>query len=566
MEWLVANGLGGYASGPASGPPTRRFHGALIAATERGRMLACSQLDDGLELEKFSLELGLPVWTSAQCERRVVVPHQRNLAIWSWRALQPLQLTVRPWFQIRPHEGRVDAPAREYPANIDGRVCEIDRGSSLPVLLIASRGEWRGFGETRRIRYPIEEERGYDFEGPLNAPCELSAELGAGEELTLAVTTEAWSPALDLDRLREEELKRRDALGSGRAIAADAFVFQKPTGEPSIIAGYPWFTDWGRDTMISLEGLCLTTGRFDTARRILTMFAKHARDGLIPNLFPEGESQGLYHTADATLWFFHAVDRYTKLSTDDSLVRELLPLLREIIAKHLQGTRFGIGVDPADGLLRQGAEGYQLTWMDAKVGNFVVTPRRGKAVEINALFYNALCLLDGWSPDRLVRAAAERLRASFNEKFPRGDQLLDVVDPNDASLRPNQLLAISLPHPVLDQRHWKPVLLRVRAELLTPFGLRTLGPREPDYKPRYEGDLQARDAAYHQGTVWPWLLGPFVDAWRKVFPMEDFLAAFPRGLIPEIYDAEAPHTPRGCIAQAWSVAEVLRLSASASTR
>ena len=566
MEWLVANGLGGYASGPVAGPPTRRFHGALIAATERGRMLACSELQDDLSGD-FSLELGLPVWRSALFEKRLVMPHGRNLAIWSWRALQPFSLSVRPWFQIRPHEGRVDAPARAYRAAFDGGVCEIDRGSSLPVLLIASRGSWTARSEVRRVRYVIEEERGYDFDGPLVNPSQLSVQLAAGEEVTLAVTTDAWVPSLDLRRLRSEELQRRAALGSDLAIAADAFVVTKPSGEPSVIAGYHWFTDWGRDTMISLEGLCLTTRRFQTARRILSMFASHARDGLIPNLFPEGESQGLYHTADAALWFFHAIDRYTQLSGDATLLQQLLPLLREIVTRHLLGTRFGIGVDSADGLLVQGAPGYQLTWMDAKVGDWVVTPRSGKAVEINALFYNALRLLDSWTGDKLARAAAERLRTSFNARFFNAGlgHLYDVIDPDDASLRPNQLLAISLPHPVLERQYWEPVLRAVRAELLTPFGLRSLGPREPGYKPRYFGDLRTRDAAYHQGTVWAWLMGPFVDAWHKAFPGDDvseFVSAFPDGFIAEIFDAEAPHTPRGCIAQAWSVAEVLRLKAA----
>ena len=562
-EWLVANGLGGYAMGPVAGPPLRRFHGALIAATARGRMLAVAELRDGLDFGEFALEQGLPVWRSARVEKRVLLPHGRNLAIWSWRALEPIELTVRPSFQIRPHDGRVEAPARDYPVAIDALACEIDRGGPLPVLLVASRGEWRALAppETRTVRYSIEQDLGYDFEGPLVTPCAWSLRLAAGEEATLAISTGA---PVDVEALRREEMKRRRELAAP-ALAADQFIFEKPSGEPSVIAGYPWFTDWGRDTMISLEGLCLATGRHALARRILAMFAGHARDGLIPNLFPEGESQGVYNTADATLWFFHALDRYTRLSGDRTLLDELLPLLREIVAKHLEGTRFGIGVDPADGLLRQGALGYALTWMDAKVGDLVVTPRRGKAVEINALFYNALCLFDEWSGDRIARAAAERLRASFNGRFfcaGRG-HLYDVLDPDDASLRPNQLLAISLPHAVLDERFREPVLRAVRAELLTPFGLRSLGPREPGYRPRYQGNLFERDTAYHQGTVWAWLIGPFVDAWRKTFPGDDvrqFLAGFDLagGSIAEIFDAEPPHAPRGCIAQAWSVAEVLR--------
>jgi predicted glycogen debranching enzyme len=351
----------------------------------------------------------------------------------------------------------------------------------------------------------------------------------------------------------------------------------------SVIAGYHWFTDWGRDTMISLEGLTLTTGRHADAGYILRTFAKHVRDGLIPNLFPEKGQEGLYHTADATLWYFHALRRYLDVTGDRGTLRQLLPKLKEIVEHHVRGTRFGIGVDPADGLLRQGAEGYQLTWMDAKVGDWVVTPRRGKAVEINALWYNALRLLEDWlheegdeSGAAAVAGHAKRCRDSFNRRFwyADGGHLYDVLDGpdgrHDAALRPNQIFAISLDHPVLDRERWRPVLSVVRDHLLTPVGLRTLAPGQPDYKPKYFGDLRTRDAAYHQGTVWAWLIGPFVDAWLKCYPDDRTGAALLLdgfrnhmseacvGSISEVFDAETPYTPRGCIAQAWSVAEVLR--------
>jgi predicted glycogen debranching enzyme len=349
-----------------------------------------------------------------------------------------------------------------------------------------------------------------------------------------------------------------------------------------VIAGYHWFTDWGRDTMISLPGLTLATGRHVEAGYILRTFAHYVRDGLIPNLFPEGDVEGLYHTADATLWFFHAIDSYVRATGDRTTLRVLLPRLAEIVARHLEGTRFGIGVDPADGLLRQGAPGYQLTWMDAKVDDWVVTPRRGKAVEINALWYNALRVLAGWLREEAqessaleIDAHADRARASFNRRFwyAAGAHLYDVVDSeggDDAACRPNQLFAISLPHAILDAERWKPVLECVRERLLTPLGLRSLAPGHPEYKATYFGDLRARDAAYHQGTVWGWLVGPFIDAWLKLHPDEaqtarDFLAGFATelgeaciGSISEVFDAEAPYTPRGCVAQAWSVAEVLR--------
>jgi predicted glycogen debranching enzyme len=349
-----------------------------------------------------------------------------------------------------------------------------------------------------------------------------------------------------------------------------------------VIAGYHWFTDWGRDTMISLEGLTLTTGREAEAGYILRTFAHYVRDGLIPNLFPEGEKEGLYHTVDATLWFFHALGRYMKATDDRVTLQRLLPKLQDIVEHHLRGTRFGIGVDPQDGLLKQGAPGYQLTWMDAKVGDWVVTPRRGKAVEINALWYNALRLLEGWvRVEQGENAAcplaehAEKARRSFNRRFwyEQGGYLYDVVDGesgDDPSCRPNQVMAISLDHQVLDEARWKRVLEVVKQKLLTPVGLRSLAPDNPEYKARYFGDLRARDAAYHQGTVWAWLIGPFIDAWVKVYPEERtgarrFLEGFVKelgeaciGTISEVFDAEPPYTPRGCVAQAWSVAEVLR--------
>jgi predicted glycogen debranching enzyme len=335
--------------------------------------------------------------------------------------------------------------------------------------------------------------------------------------------------------------------------------------------------------MISLEGLTLATGRFREAGYILRTFAHYVRDGLIPNMFPDGANNGLYHTADATLWFFHAVHRYCETTGDRRTLLAILPHFRDILAAHEAGTCFGIGMDPADSLLRQGAEGYQLTWMDAKVDGWVVTPRRGKAVEINALWYNAVMLMAGFERAEGTAAAADRLdglaariRVSFNKRFWNADTsyLYDVVDDerggDDPACRPNQVFAIALDHPVLDQKRWSAVLGAVQDKLLTPVGLRSLSRDNPDYKPKYFGDLRARDAAYHQGTVWAWLIGPFVDAWLRVHP-DDVTGArsflhgliahmddFGVGSVAEIFDAESPFTPRGCIAQAWSVAEVLR--------
>jgi predicted glycogen debranching enzyme len=299
-------------------------------------------------------------------------------------------------------------------------------------------------------------------------------------------------------------------------------------------------------------------------------------------MFPEGESEGRYHTADATLWFLHAIDRYARATGDERTLRALIPLARDIVEQHVAGTWFGIGVDPEDGLLRQGAPGYQLTWMDAKAGDWVVTPRRGKAVEINALWFNALCLVESWLErvgDRdgatHMHARAETVRASFNRRFwnEATGHLFDVVDGeagDDAACRPNQLFAISLPNPVLDRARWSAVLAVVERDLLTPVGLRSLAPSHPDYKPTYHGDLLTRDAAYHQGTVWSWLIGPYIDARLKVRPddragarraLDGLIAHLGDaciGQVSEVFDAEPPYLPRGCAAQAWGVAELLR--------
>jgi predicted glycogen debranching enzyme len=429
------------------------------------------------------------------------------------------------------------------------------------------------------------------------------------EPVALCASTESWNlvEALTADSALRAEYQRRSrcilaahpaarsGLGGELVLAADQFIIE-PVGRAedaarvraegdemcTVIAGYHWLTDWGRDTMISLEGLTLTTGRHTEARHILRMFAHYLRDGLLPNLFPEGGEEGLYHTADATLWFFHALDRYVQTTNDFASLEILLPKLLAVAAHHRQGTRFGIGVDPQDGLLRQGEEGYQLTWMDAKVDDWVVTPRRGKAVEINALWYNAQCLLADWI--RRLRGDgeaiewlqhAEQTRAAFNRRFwyEAGGYLFDVVDGpqgDDSACRPNQLFAISLKHPVLDQQYWKPVLDVVQQRLLTPAGLRSLSHDHTDYRAKYYGDIRARDAAYHQGTVWGWLIGPFVDAWLKVNPhdlagarrflsgLDEHLNEACIGSISEIFDAERPFTARGCVAQAWSVAEWLR--------
>jgi len=635
-EWLVTNGLGGYSSGMLTGLVTRRYHGLLVSALPApvGRMVMLSHLearlqpanvrlsDDGMSLVEFRLELGLPIWRyeghGLVVESRVLMPHSQNTVFLTYRLIEggDVTLELRPFLHVRHYESSLHT-ALSGPYSIkavDERV-EIDPGEDLPHLRLRMYGSQSMLtlnGSRGPHGYREERSRGYAYEGSLWSPGFFHASLGpdpSAMEATLVASTEPWETveALTPDAARQTETNRRlqlleqaparmrSGICAELVLAADQFLVT-PAARPedatraaalgtearTVIAGYHWFTDWGRDTMISLEGLTLTTGREREACLILRTFASYVRDGLIPNMFPDGEREGLYHTADATLWFFHAVGRYVSVTGDDDTLKILLPVLRDIIDHHVRGTRFGIGVDPADGLLRQGAPGYQLTWMDAKVGDDVITPRRGKAVEINALFYNALCLLGGWihrlegpHAARDVEAVAARLRETFNRRFwyDEGQHLYDVVDGeggDDAACRPNQIMAISLPHPVLDDSRWAPVLEVVRSRLLTPFGLRTLAPGHPQYRPKYYGDLRSRDAAYHQGTVWPWLIGSYVDAWQHVHPTDataasQLLSAFPDhlsdagiGTVSEIFDAEAPYTPRGCIAQAWSVAEVLR--------
>lgn len=649
-EWLVTNGLGGYASGTISGVDTRRYHGLLIAALPNpyGRIVMLNHLEEGLRLSdgtevrlggvekagpgleipgasyltEFRMEAGLPVWryqlNGMVVEKRLIMPHEQNTVYLTYRLLhgnESVRLEIRPSVHFRPHEAPVNQHlGGPYVLTAREGLYELSTGAQLPPLRMMLHGEGGSFTvdgrEVPQMVYRIEESRGYESVGSLWSPGYFAVDLPIGGMAALVASTDSWEvvrtlppdEALAAERERRRRLvamahpKAQAGTAAELVLAADQFIIT-PAGrvsdaarahasgdeERTIIAGYHWFTDWGRDTMISLEGLALTTGREMEAGYILRTFAHYIRDGLIPNMFPEGEQQGLYHSADATLWYFHAIDRYLEATGDRETLRHLLPKLLEIVDCHLKGTRFGIGVDPKDGLVRQGQELYQLTWMDAKVGDWVVTPRRGKAVEINALWYNALRLLERWVREEMGEEAAQplaeqaaRTRISFNRRFwyEEGGYLYDVVDgedgKDDPACRPNQLLAISLRHPVLDRVRWESVMQVVLERLVTPVGLRSLAPGEPDYKPKYYGDLRSRDAAYHQGTVWAWLIGPFIDGWLKLYPEDRvgarrYLEGFKKeleqscvGQISEVFDAESPFTPRGCIAQAWSIAEALR--------
>jgi predicted glycogen debranching enzyme len=653
-EWLVTNGLGGYAAGTLAGVLTRRYHGVLIAALPAplGRLVMVSQLSERLRLpggraqalsgderkggtlyaegatrlRDFRLESGLPVWTYAVddyvVEKRLLLPRFQNTVLVTYTLLAGdgvVRLGVRPLLNARPHEAPVDHPLHAAPTLVarastaHSPLLETQFAPDLPLLRLRLCGAPGAFTfepqVVQHLYYRKEESRGYQSVGDAWTFGYFRVDLRAGDSVTLVASTEsvdtmnALSPqaarAAELDRRRRlletAPMPAEDAHTEALILAADQFIIT-PAGRVedaarahaagdearTVIAGYHWFTDWGRDTMISLEGLTLSTGRIDEARHILRTFGHYLRNGLIPNLFPEGNREGLYNTADATLWFFHALHRYVQVTGDWATVHLLLPKLDDSVQQHLSGTRFNIGVDPADGLLCQGADKLALTWMDAKMGDWVVTPRRGKAVEINALWYNALRLLADWhdhdgqhSRAFELRDHAARTRTSFNDRFwyEQGNHLYDVVDGeagDDPACRPNQILAFALEYPVLDESRWRAVLAVVTERLLTPVGLRSLDPSHADYRATYSGDLRSRDGAYHQGTVWAWLIGPFVDAWLKTHPAgapeaRRFLSGLVAhldeacvGSISEIFDAEPPYTPRGCVAQAWSVAEVLR--------
>ena len=629
-EWLVTNGLGGYASGTLAGLPTRRYHGLLVAALQPplGRTLLLGKLDetatydgrvyplfanrwqDGAvepagfrHLERFHLEGSTPVWSfacaDALLEKRVWMQHGANTTYIHYtlrRASAPLALSIKVLVNYRDYHALTRAGdwRMEIQSVAQGlRISAFD--GAVPFYLLAAqagidpRHEWY-----RNYWLAQEAYRGLDaLDDNLHAgTCALL--LQPGDSLTLVASTE---PAPDLDgraayarqRVYEQTLLADGGQDDAPAwvrqlvLAADQFIVQRPAPDAaagrSVIAGYPWFGDWGRDTMIALPGLTLATGRPGVAASILRTFAHFVDRGMLPNRFPDAGETPEYNTVDATLWYFEAVRAYVAASGDESLLRDLFPILQGIVAWHRRGTRYGIQMDAADGLLCAGEEGVQLTWMDARVGDWVVTPRTGKPVEINALWYNALQVMADFArrlglPDGDYAALAERTRTGFARFwYEAGGYCYDVIDGpggDDPALRPNQLLAVSLPHSPLDVDRQRSVVEVCARHLLTSQGLRSLAVDDPAYFGRYGGGPQERDGAYHQGTVWSWLIGPFVSAHLRVHDdpaaARDFLAPFAHhltdhglGSVSEIFDGDPPFTPRGCIAQAWGAAELLRV-------
>ncbi len=623
-EWLETNGIGGFSSSTICGLNTRRYHGLLTAATKPpvGRLVLLSKLEETLAIDGRRYELSsnqypgvihprgfnyqtgfrldpFPVFTyeveGIRLEKSVFMVQGENTTVVQYELRhtvdsnhQDIQLEIRPLIAFRDyhsttHEnGALNAHVESAPGLTSFRPY-----TDQPALHLAhdpadvdANGCWY-----RNFQYAIEQERGLDFVEDLFNPCRLTFNINVRTKVSIVASTEQHNAA-NAAAYGQAEIERRatskDDVVTLLRSAADQFIVSRERGE-TVIAGYHWFADWGRDTMIALPGLTLVNGRWDIAKHVLTEFSRHVDQGMLPNRFPDAGEAPEYNTVDATLWFFEAVRSFVQYTGDYEFVRtSLYSVLEDIIHWHVKGTRYQIHVDD-DGLLFSGEPGVQLTWMDARVGDRVVTPRHGKPVEIQALWYNALRVMEDLAgrlneprSRKEYGAMADKARASFNKQFwnEQAGCLYDVINGEfrDASIRPNQVIAISLTNTIVAKDKAKSILSVIERELLTPRGLRTLSPSDPDYIGRYEGAPGTRDSAYHQGTIWPWLMGPYITAsiktlgpeagrtlaatWLKNF--QPHLQEACLGQVSEIFDGDAPHAPRGCVAQAWSVAELLR--------
>jgi predicted glycogen debranching enzyme len=632
-EWLETNGLGGFASSTIVGLNTRRYHGLLVAATKPpvGRLVLLSKLEEALLIDgkRFDLSTNrypgvihpqgfqylkqfrldpFPVFTyeveGIEMEKSVFMIHGENSTVIHYQLTKNnrpgvpknLRLEIRPLIAFRDYHGTTHENSVINPAVQErSGLASVSPYQGLPSLHLAHNaiklrrtGDWYC-----NVEYDAERERGLDFSEDLFNPFGLCFDLRLRRQASIIASTEQRDVTQAVEYRRAEITRRRKALvaspieddfAQSLADASERYLVSRGD-EKTVIAGYHWFGDWGRDTMIALPGLTLPTGKYDVARSILRTFAKHVDQGMLPNRFPDAGETPEYNTVDAALWFFEAARAYLAYTSDLEFVRdELYPVFADIISWHARGTRYGIKVDPS-GLLASGELGVQLTWMDAKVDDWVVTPRRGKPVEIQALWYNVLCIMEDLASRFGDEAARKRYRHmaavaqwSFNRLFwnEKLGCLYDVVNggPPDPSIRPNQIFAVSLPHSMLPRDRARSVVEKVEEHLLTPFGLRSLAPSDPQYRGRYTGGPADRDGAYHRGTVWSWLLGPFITAYIKVnggseearrqaevwlSPLKSHLAEAGLGHISEIFEGDSPHRPCGCIAQAWSVAEILRV-------
>jgi predicted glycogen debranching enzyme len=634
-EWLETNGIGGFASSTIAGINTRRYHGLLVAAATppTGRAVLLSKLEETIVVNDTRFELSanrypnavhpagykfitnfrldpFPVWTyrieDVEIEKMIFMVHGENTTVVEYKFQVPsskfqVQLELRPLIAFRDyHHLRRETNNFDTTFEATNNLVSLHPRMDLPEVFLSFENaeiEKTGFWY-RDFVYDIERERGFDYQENLFQPLVLKFQIsdsklqnGDGQTVSLIASTEIRA-AKDAADFRQKEIERRqelieiagfkDEFRQTLVRAADQFIVKRGTGK-TIIAGYHWFSDWGRDTMIALPGLTLTTNRAEIAKSILREFSRYISEGMLPNRFPDAGENPDYNTVDATLWYFEAIRAYLEKTDDYKFVQaDLYEKLVEIIVWHLRGTRFNIHVD-TDGLLCAGDEDTQLTWMDAKFGETVFTPRYGKPVEIQALWYNALRVMEHLAEkfadkagQAQYKAMAEMAQMSFNQVFWNKEEecLYDCINgERDPSVRPNQIFAVSLYHSMLPPDKAQKVVKKVEAELLTPVGLRSLSPKDAKYRPIYEGNGFERDSAYHQGTVWGWLAGAFYESYAKVFAdepdtpekLKNWLEGYQKhltdagiGQISEIFDGDAPHNPRGCVAQAWSIAEVLR--------
>ena len=628
LEWLETNGRGGYASGTVAGANTRRYHALLLVARHPpvDRVVVVNHLEEVVEIAGQAMPLSTnlysgavhpegyqycaafsvdpwPTWHYAghgiRLVRELLCLHGRDLVIVRWRlsgdAPAPVVLRVRPMLSGRDFHAtqREQAGIRTEASVAEGQVVWHPYDGLPPVRAVHNGQYHHGPDWYRQVQYRIEQERGLDHIEDWWSPGECVFSLRPGTAAELVFTTEMLpafdvTQAIEAERLRREEFMKSiptDDPLTRRLWAATATYLVRRGARQTVVAGYPWFADWGRDTFVALPGLCLVTGRYDVARQVIEAFASYVSQGMVPNRFPDIGEQPEYNTIDASLWFVHAVDRYLHYSRDLAAVRAVAwPAIKQILDGYRQGTRFGIRMD-GDGLITGGVDGVQLTWMDVKIGDWVVTPRHGKPVEVQALWVRALAVAASLAEQFGETAYAAQCRedraratASFRERFwyRTGGYLLDVVDGptgDDASLRPNQIFALSLDDQLVTDSQAKQIVQLLKERLLTPVGMRTLAPEDIRFCATYEGGVSARDGAYHQGTVWPFLLGAFVTAWVKTYGESPAVLREARlfldglsehldegcvGQVSEIFDGQHPHRARGCFAQAWSAAEPLR--------
>ena len=622
-EWLETNGLGGFASSTITGLNTRRYHSLLCAALEppSNRYVLLSKLEETLIVDGHRYELSVNaypgvvhpegyklqtgfrkhpfpvfIWQADDVEltRELFLVHGSNTVIVQYflraqggAAKRDIHLEVRPLISFRGFHELTHANGSlngDFQATQNSVTIAPYQG--LPALhfghdgaQVAKSGQWY-----YNFEYSAERARGLDYREDLFQPFVLLYDLNARPQAVVAASLDSIDIS-SIPNLRQAELERRKKVGGKLAAAADQFIVKRGEGH-SIIAGYPWFGDWGRDTMVSLPGLTLSTARSPIAKQIIEEFSHWIAGGMLPNRFPDRGEQPEYNSVDSALWYFEAVRAYADHTGDyDWICDKIYVALAGIVDSYVRGTRYNIRLDP-DGLIHAGENGIALTWMDARVDGVPMTPRIGKPVEIQALWYNALRIMESLAARQdsgrkdFYASLAETTRASFRAKFWNGPEncLFDVVEAdgrsgNDASIRPNQIFAISLPHKLLDPDKARLVLQVVERELLTPFGLRTLSPKHPQYRGTYGGDVPSRDSSYHQGTVWPWLMGPFVMAYYDSYgrdaaarqrclqwlsALKEYRTSEGMGQLPEVFDGDPPHRPGGCPAQAWSLATLIQ--------